>query len=126
MRSMTVEIGGREFELAASFGAAAEIAKRVGDPLMIVREATLEAMMLRAGQTHAPKWMPTVENVPVILWVGAGGPAGKIKLAEMQEAVFDHGFVEAKELALEYMAMLVTPRGQEKSDDAERKPDAGE
>ena len=122
-----VTVGGLELELALSFGAAREISQKVGDPLAIAREAALEDMMLRAGLAHQPKWVPTVENVPMILWIGAKHGGSDIKLERVQEAVFDHGFLEAKIVALDYLAGIVTPSARERLDgEGGGKADAGE
>lgn len=125
---MLVTIGGVDLELAYTFGAGREISQKIGDPLAIAREAAVEAMMGQAGLTYSPKWMPTVENVPMMLWIGAKHAGMSIKLEQVQEAVFAHGFLEAKEVAMGYLAGIVTPSAREKSDDAEggSKADAGE
>lgn len=114
MHSMNVTIGGLELELGLNFGAAREIAQKVGDPLAIAREAGLEAMMAQAGIVHQPKWIPTVDNVPMILWLGAKHGGADVKLERVQEAVFTHGFIEAKAVALDYLAAIVTPTAREK------------
>lgn len=114
MHSMIVTIGGLDLELGLNFGAAREIAQKVGDPLAIAREAGVEAMMAQAGVVHQPKWIPTIENVPMILWIGAKNGGADVKLDRVQEAVFAHGFIEAKAVALDYLAAIVTPTAREK------------
>lgn len=123
-----VTIGGIDFELAYTFGAGREISQKIGDPLGIAREAAMEAMMSQAGMAYTPKWMPTVENVPMMLFIGAKHAGMTIKLEQVQEAVFNHGFIEAKDIAMEYLAGIVTPSAREKVDDVEGggKADAGE
>lgn len=116
MQSRLVTIGGLDLELALTFGAARELSQKVGDIIGIVNEARLEAMMGQAGLVHQPKWMPTVDNVPLILWIGAKHTTPAIKLDAVQEAVFAHGFLEAKVIALDYVAMLATPTAREKMD----------
>ena len=116
MHSINTTIGGLDLELALTFGAAREIAQKVADPLAIAREAALESMMAQAGIVHVPKWVPTIENVPMLLWIGAKHVNADIKLERVQEAVFDHGFLEAKMAALNYLAAIVTPSAREKMD----------
>ena len=70
MRQYDGELGGRKITLAATFKASQRIAEQVGDPLTIAREAALEAYMLSSGIVYEPKWRFTVENVPLILWIG--------------------------------------------------------
>lgn len=125
MHSMQVTIGGLDLELALTFGAAREIAQKVGDPLAIAREASLEAMMAQSGIAHTPKWVPTIENVPLLIWIGAKHSTPDIKLERVQEAVFEHGFLEAKMAALNYLAAIVTPSAREKMDGG-KASDAGE
>lgn len=118
MRSITVEIGGLRLELAATFGAARDIAKAVADPLAIAREAALEAMMGQVGQVYHPKFAFTVENVPMIIHIGAKAAGEKVTLAEVQDAVFDAGLLIGKAVASDYLALIVTPRGEETHGDA--------
>ena len=125
MHSMNVTVGGLDLELALNFGAAREIAQKVGDPLGIAREAALEAMMSQAGIVHQPKWVPTVDNVPMILWIGAKHGGSTVKIEAIQDAVFAHGFLESKGVALDYLACIVTPSARERSE-AGSKADAGE
>lgn len=113
MRSMTAEIGDLRLELAATFGAAREIAKRVSDPIGIAREAALEAMLADVGQVYHPKFSFTVENVPVLIHIGAKAAGETVTLAEIEEAVFAAGLLVGKAVASEYLALIVTPRSQE-------------
>lgn len=125
MHSKLVTVGGLDLELAFTFGAAREIAQKVGDPLAIAREAALEAMMSQAGMVHQPKWIPTVDNVPMLLWIGAKHGGSDVKIERVQQAVFDHGFIEAKQIALDYLAGIVTPSARENLEGG-GKADAGE
>jgi len=127
MRSMTAEFGGLRLELAATFGAARDIAKQVADPLAIAREAALEAMMGQVGQVYHPKFSFTVENVPVIIHIGAKAAGEKATLAQIQEAVFEAGLLVGKSVASDYLALIVTPRNQETPDESgEGKEQPGE
>jgi hypothetical protein len=120
MDRMEVSIGGLDLALGLNFGAGRELMQKVGDPLGIVREMALENMMQQAGLIHSPKWMPTVENVPMILWIGAKHGGNKdVKLEAVQEAVFNHGFLESKVIAMDYIASLTTPTAREKLRDTE-------
>lgn len=123
MRSMTAELAGRHIDLAATFGAAREMSQKVGDPIAIAREAQLEAAMGAAGMVYHPKWVFTVENVPAVLHIGAKAAGSKMTLAEMQDVVMEAGFLEAKAVALEYIALIITPKAQEQVEsDKEAKP----
>lgn len=117
MRELEVTLGGRELRLAATFKASLEIAEKVGDPLTIMREATLEAMFLGRGIPYEPKWRFTVENTPLILFIGLKAAGEKVKLEEIQELVFEGGFIEAKDAASEYLALLVGPKPEESLDE---------
>jgi hypothetical protein len=113
MRSIDVMLGGRQLTLKATFDAAAEIAKKVADPLAMAREAALEATLGAAGQVYHPRFAFTVENLPVIILAGAKAAGEGITLKEVQEAVFEEGLLRSKEIAAEFIAMLVMPNSQE-------------
>lgn len=113
MRKLKANLGGHEIELAITFGAAAEIHEKVGDPLAIAREAQVEAMMVQGGQIYHPRWQFTVKNVPVILHEGIKAAGGTMSLEKVQEAAAEAGFMEAKAIALDYVAAIVTPKSQE-------------
>lgn len=113
MREIIVELGGEELTLAATFKASLEISERVGDPLMIVREAAIEAMMAKGGVTYEPKWRFTVANVPQIIWIGLKAAGDARKLEQVQELVFSAGFLDAKDVAARYLAGIVSPKSEE-------------
>lgn len=113
MRELTVSLGGEDVTLAATFKASVEIADKIADPLVIAREASLEAMLGQAGQIYEPKWRFTVQNVPAIIHIGTKAAGDKRTLAEIQELVFAAGFIEARAVALDYLALIVTPRSEE-------------
>jgi hypothetical protein len=117
MRKLTATLGGEQLELAATFGAASDLHEKVGDPLAIAREAQIEAMLSGMGQVYHPKWAFTVKNVPTILHIGIKAAGGKMGLDKVQELVADAGFLEAKAVALDYIAMIVTPKSQEALED---------
>jgi hypothetical protein len=121
MRSVTVEIAGRSFDLVATFAAARELAQKVADPMFIAREAAIDDQMSKSGIIYQPKFALTVDNVPLMLWIGAKASGNKVTLPEMQEAVFNHGFLECKSLVMDYLALIVTPQAMET---VEAKPDA--
>ena len=110
MRTMTIENGGETYELAATFKASLEIADKVADPLTIAREAALEAAMLGARIPYQPKFMFSVRNVPVILHAGMKAAGAELKLAEVEEMVFEAGFVTARMWAADYLALIVEPK----------------
>ena len=113
MRKVTAKLGEHEVELVASFGAASDLSDKVGDPLAIAREAQIEAMLANTGQVYHPKWQFTVKNVPTILHIGMKAAGSDWTLSKVQEIVAEMGFMEAKAVALDYVAMIVTPKSQE-------------
>lgn len=113
MREATVTLAGREIRLAATFGAADEIAKRIADPLLIAREAAVEAGFAAARISYEPKWRPDVQTVPMILHIGAKAAGETLSLKEMQDLAFEHGLIEAMALAIDYIAMIVTPQSDQ-------------
>lgn len=123
MRKLKATLDGHELELGATFGAAADLHEKVGDPLAIAREAQIEAMLINTGQVYHPKWQFTVKNVPAILHIGIKAAGGSMSLEKVQEIVAEAGFLEAKAVALDYIAMIVTPKSQETM---EGEPQSGE
>ena len=110
MRTMTIETGGETYELAATFKASLEIADKVADPLTIAREAALEAAMLKVRIPYQPKFTFTVRNVPVILHAGLKAAGSELKLADIEELVFEAGFVTSRLWAADYLALIVEPK----------------
>lgn len=112
-RELTVSLGGEEITLSATFKASAEIGEKIADPLAIAREASIEAMMGAAGQVYEPKWRFTVQNLPLMLHIGMKAAGDKRTLADVQELVFEAGFIDARAVAMDYLAMIITPRSEE-------------
>lgn len=110
MRTMRIEHGDDEIELAASFAASVEIAEQIADPIAIAREAALEAAMQKAGFPYQPKFAFTVKNVAHILHIGVKHAGGKMKRSEIEELTFDAGFLRARMWAADYLALIVEPR----------------
>lgn len=113
MREITVSLGGEEITLAATFKASIEIAEKVADPLAIAREAALEALFSQSLQAYDPRFRFSVKNVPQIIFAGMKAAGDKRTLEQVQELVFDAGFVDARDVAVEYIAILVTPKSEE-------------
>lgn len=113
MRELETELGGRPIRLAANFKASLEIAEKVGDPLTIMREAALEAMFMARGIPYEPKWKFSVKNVTQIIFIGARAAKESLTLEDIQDLVFEMGFVAAQEIAGDYLALIVGPRPKE-------------
>jgi len=118
MRELEATIAGKEIKLAATFKASMELAKKVADPLYIAREATLEVMMMERGMPYTPKWMFTTENIPLIIKIGVGDAH---TLEEVQEMVFEEGFANCRDIATEYIGLLVGPVPEESIGEGENK-----
>lgn len=113
MRDIEVTLGGKELRLAADFKASLEIAKKVGDPLTIMREAALETALISRGIPYDPKWRFTVENVLELIHIGTQRADQRISRDEIGELIFAAGFLAAKEVASDYLAIIVGPRPEE-------------
>lgn len=107
MRTITKNIAGKEYKLTADFAASAEIAESVGDPLEIARESATESYFLENGIPYRPNWKFTIHNVVKILQIATKAP-----LEEMQDAVFEEGFINCKDIAAEYLGKIVGPGPQ--------------
>lgn len=117
MREITVILGGEEITLAANFKASMEIAEKVADPLAIAREAALESVFANAFQAYDPRFRFTVKNVPQVLHIGMKAAGDKRTLEQVQELVFEAGFIQARDVATDYIAAIVTPRSEEASEE---------
>ena len=111
MREMTIETAaGDELTLAATFKASLEVADKIEDPLSIAREAALEAAMMQARMPYRPKFEFTTRNVVQIVHIGLRAAGNEMKVAEVEELVFDKGLVHARLWAADYIALLVEPK----------------
>jgi hypothetical protein len=114
MREFETTLGGNPVTLAATFKASQEIAQKIADPLVIGREAHLEALLTRPGfPPYDPKFKFTVSNVPLLLHIGLKAAGSSLTLEQVQELVFDEGFVSAKEKASDYLALIISPRSEQ-------------
>lgn len=113
MRAIKTKIGGKPFTLKATWDASTELAEDICDPIRIAAEAGLESFFLGQGMPYRPKWEMTSQNVPHILWIGAKAGGSDITLEAMQECVFDHGLLACKEIAGDYIALLVRKPGEQ-------------
>ncbi len=118
MRKYNCTLGGEELELVANFAASIKIAKEIGDPLMIAREAALEAMMISKSFPYNPRWAFSVENVPQLLHIGLKANGSKLSLKKVQELVFDEGFASSRDHAIEYLSLIVGPAPEEEVEDS--------
>ena len=118
MRTYTCTLADETLELTANFKASIEIAKEVCDPLLIAREAALEAMMISKSFPYNPRWTFTVENVPQLLHIGLKASGSKMTLEKVQELVFEVGFAAARDHAIEYLALIVGPKPEEIVEDS--------
>jgi len=122
MREYTAELNGKELTLQANFKASVRLAREVGDPLMIAREAALEAYMLERGINYQPKWGFTVENLPKIISIGLEAAGSRLKQSEIEDLIFEAGFPAARDFATGYVALIVGPQPEvmpESEDDSE-------
>jgi hypothetical protein len=113
MRTLTAKLGGQEVTLAATFGASIEIAEKIADPLFIMREAALEVMLSTQHIPYEPKWRFTVANIPQIIEIGMRAAGDKTDGNVIRDLVFAAGFVAAREIASDYLALIVGPRSEE-------------
>jgi len=125
MREMHIELGGEQVTLAATFKASVEIADRVADPLEIAREASIEATLLTQNLPYQPKFKFDVKNVPMILWIGMKAAGDSRKLEDVQELVFEEGFIAARDIVLTYLASIVVPKS-ESVEESTKGTDSGE
>lgn len=112
-RELTADLGDERITLVATFRASMDVAEKVGDPLLIAREAALEAMFSSVGRTYEPKFRFSMRNVPVIIHIGASAAGDKRSLSDIEDLVFSAGILKAQDLATRYIAMIVEPKSEE-------------
>lgn len=113
MRHLEREFGGKTRTFNATMKASFEISESVADPLQIMREASLEMVMHQQGIPYTPRIDFDTMTVCKILWVGLKHSTDKddrMALDDVKEAAFDMGWVEAKNLASSYLALITTPK----------------
>src|SRR6056297_2565895 len=99
MRQYKCTIGGKELKLVANFAASQRIAKEVADPLMISREAFVEAMMISANMSYEPKWSFDVDNIWRLVLIGVEAGGDYIDKQQLQELIFEEGFFNVRRMA---------------------------
>ena len=112
-RELTADLGDERLTLVATFRASMEVAEKVGDPLLIAREAALEAMFSGLGRNYEPKFKFSMRNVPVIIHIGTSAAGDKRSLSDIEDLVFGVGIIKAQDLATRYVAMIIEPKSEE-------------
>jgi hypothetical protein len=127
MRIFKAEIGPLQLDLVIDFGVARGIKEQVGDPMLIAQEAAIAARMAEAGFTHKAKFAFDIENIPLIIWLGAKASDPDLKLSQVQDACIDIGLGAAMGIADSFLAQFIAPRSQAKAKlKAEKAEPAGE
>lgn len=119
MREVTITLAGKELTLGATFAASKKIAEQICDPIFLFREVALEAQMAESGFNYQPKKDLGVVEIPKVLHIGLEAAGNSMKLSEVEEMVFEEGFINAKVCAIEYLSWIVTPA-------PEKGPESGE
>lgn len=112
-RRLIASLAGEEVTLAATFEASVEIMEKVADPLAIARDAAAEQALSQMGMVFDSKFKWTVKNLPIALHIGMKAAGDKRDLRAVQQMVFEHGFIEALTIAVQYVTMMVTPQTDE-------------
>jgi len=113
MRELKTTLAGKPVSLAATFKASMEIAEEVTDPLYISREIMVEYTMQERGIPYTPRWMFTVQNIPLILHIGMKAAGSTLTVDKVQEMVFEEGFANSRDIATEYLGLIVGPAPEE-------------
>jgi hypothetical protein len=119
MRTVLAELGALHLDLGVTFGAGREIAAKVADPLFIVQETQIATAIAEqygpvATAKHESKFSFTVENIPLIIWIGGKVTQPDLKLSDVQESMMDAGINAALPIVVRYLGAFFAPMGQEK------------
>jgi len=110
---MEAKLGDTALTLVANWKTSLEVAERVGDPMMIAREAVKEAVLLEKGLPFRPDFVLTTENVAEIIHIGVNAGDTEMSLDRIGELIFDAGIFAGKEIATDYLAMIIGPQSKE-------------
>jgi hypothetical protein len=114
MRIHKIGLGDLQLDLSVTFGVAREIKEKVADLMLIAQEASLAQRMGAAGIAYRPKFEFGVENIPLILFIGAKPNHPDLKLSEVQDAVCEAGFGVGMAVADGFLTQFIAPRAKEK------------
>ena len=109
-REIKVSLGRECVTLRATPSVLAEVQRLVADPLLITRELFLDDYALAAQQFgHRPRFQFSITNIPEFLHIGAVAAGSELTLSDIENLTFACGYVEAKNRALEFLALLLGP-----------------
>ena len=107
-RSMTLMLGGKDYELVANWKASMSIAETVYDPLSMARDAALTAHFAEHNVPYEPKFEFTIENTVQILHCALRANGHKMTLDEVGDAVISDGITGHLGRADEFIALIVS------------------
>lgn len=113
MPTPKIKLGNKEYPLARTFAVGARIAESVGDPLVISRQYMTAAIMEDRGLSYTPPMEMTLSRTALVLFIAANEANNEVTLEEIQEAIIEHGALDACALALNFLAEYVGIRGKE-------------
>lgn len=108
-RTVTVNLGGAEFHMPATYKASKEIAEIVGDPIKM-------AMDSASGRLE---W--TQEDVVSIVYIGAKHAGCPLTRDAVGESVVEQGVANVAQVCGEYIASIVAGKPQRPVEGAKKK-----
>ena len=108
MRSMMLKLGGKEYELVASWKASMAIEERILDPLEIARDAMLSAKFDEHNIPYEPKFVFSMKNTAMILYCALRSSGhDQFELDDVGEAMVQDGIVEHVANADQFLSLIV-------------------
>lgn len=117
MRSTTLEIGKKRYELRATWGAGDQILKDCRmDPMRIAQEAQLADSFAARGLPYNPRFAFDMHSTFAIIRAGLDAGADDLDDDALREGLMEIGMQKAGEVAIEYLALFISAGPTEKGD----------
>lgn len=111
MRTVTIKLGGEEFELSRSFETLEKITAQVVDPLWLAEEGFRAEKASASGKAYKPAYTLTFADACRILHIAH---IGDTSVDAIKARAFDTGALVVREVVIMFLTALVTPPNPEK------------
>lgn len=115
-RSMTLSLGGKQYELVASWKASMDIAENVMDPVVLAKDAALTQQFLKHNIAYDSKFEFTAENTARILHCALRSNGHELTFNEVGEAMVSDGIIEHVGEADKFISLLISNGSEEVED----------
>ena len=107
-REMTLNLGGKDYNLVANWKASLDISQQVIDPLVMARDAAVALHFAENNIPYTSKFEFTMENTARILHCALRANGHDLSLDDVGEAVVADGVIEHVGNAEKFITLLVS------------------